>query len=58
MSLVAQGQTYRQVAETLCFSERTIKYEIKQILERLQLKSRSEAIAYAAGIGLAGGKLE
>lgn len=58
LALVAKGHTYRQVAETLCFSERTIKYEIKQILERLQLKSRSEAIAYAAGIGLTGGKTE
>lgn len=58
LTLVAQGQTYRQVAETLCFSERTIKYEIKQILERLQLKSRSEAIAYAATIGLARDKRE
>lgn len=54
LTLIANGQTYRQVAEVLCFSERTIKYEIKQILESLQLKSRSEAIAYAAGIGLAG----
>lgn len=53
LALVAKGQTYREVAEILCFSERTIKYEIKQILERLQLKSRSEAIVYAANIGLA-----
>lgn len=58
LALVAKGQTYRQVAEALRFSERTIKSEIKQILERLQLKSRSEAIAYAAEIGLTGGKTE
>lgn len=58
LALIAQGQTYKQVAEALCFSERTIKYEIKQILERLQLKNRSEAIAYAAGIGLAGRKTD
>lgn len=58
LTLIARGQKYRQIAETLCFSERTIKYEIQQILERLQLKNRSEAIAYAAGIGLAGGKVE
>ena len=58
LALVAQGQTYQQVADALCFSERTIKYEIEQILKRLQLKSRSEAIAYAATIGLAGTKRE
>jgi two-component system NarL family response regulator len=44
LSLVAQGQNYRQVAETLFFSERTIKYEIKEILKRLHLNNRSEAI--------------
>ena len=58
LSLVGSGQTYRQVAETLCFSERTIKYEIKEILERLQLKNRTEAITYAANMGLAGRKTE
>lgn len=25
LALIAKGRTYRQVAETLCFSERTIK---------------------------------
>lgn len=58
LALIAKGQTYRQVAETLCFSERTIKYEIKDILNRLQLNNRSEAIAYAAEMGLAGRKTE
>lgn len=52
LSLVASGQTYRQVGETLRFSERTIKHEIKQILETLQLKNRSQAIAYAVSQGL------
>ncbi len=58
LTLVAQGQSYRQVAETLFFSERTIKYEIKQILERLHLNNRSEAIAYAARSGLSVVKVE
>jgi len=50
--LVANGNTYRQVAEKLYFSERTIKYEIKRILDKLQLNNRAEAVAYAKKIGL------
>jgi len=55
LSLVAKGYTYQQVAEAVCFSERTVKYEIKEILKRLQLQTRSEAIAYATSNGLIGG---
>lgn len=58
LSLVAAGKTYPQVAEALCFSERTIKYELKQILGKLKLKNRTEAIVYAASIGLTGRKPE
>ncbi|MEA5092077.1 Transcriptional regulatory protein LiaR [bioreactor metagenome] len=50
--LVANGKTYRQIAEKLYFSERTIKYEIKSILDKLQLHNRAEAVAYAKNIGL------
>lgn len=50
--LVANGNTYRQIAEKLYFSERTIKYEIKGILDKLQLHNRAEAVAYAKSIGL------
>ncbi|NLU43423.1 MAG: response regulator transcription factor [Acholeplasmataceae bacterium] len=50
--LVATGNTYRQIAEKLYFSERTIKYEIKGILDKLQLHNRAEAVAYAKSIGL------
>lgn len=52
LKLVAQGKSYRQVAESLFFSERTIKYEIKAILDCLHVKNRAEAIAYASRIGL------
>jgi two-component system NarL family response regulator len=50
--LVANGNTYRQIADRLFFSERTIKYEIKRILDKLQLNNRAEAVAYADSIGL------
>jgi DNA-binding NarL/FixJ family response regulator len=50
--LVANGNTYRQIAEKLYFSERTIKYEIKKILDKLQLNNKAEAVAYAKSVGL------
>lgn len=52
LTLVAQGQTYREVAETICISERTVKYHMAEILQRLHLQNRSQVIAYAARMGL------
>lgn len=52
LTLVAQGQTYRQVAETIGLSERTVKYHMSEILDRLHLDNRAQVIAYAAQIGL------
>lgn len=47
LDLIAQGQTYRQVAEHMGISERTVKYHMGEILARLQLENRAQAIAYA-----------
>jgi DNA-binding NarL/FixJ family response regulator len=52
LTLVAQGQTYREVAETIGLSERTIKYHMAEILKLLHLENRAQVIAYAAQIGL------
>jgi DNA-binding NarL/FixJ family response regulator len=56
LTLVAQGLTYKAVGEALCLSERTVKYHMGEILERLHLKNRAEAIAYAVRVGLVTGK--
>ena len=53
LTLVAQGQTYRQVGETIGIAERTVKYHMVEILERLHLDNRAQVIAYAARMGLA-----
>ena len=53
LTLVAQGLTYKQIGTTLCLSERTVKYHMGEVLTRLHLKSRAEAIAYATRMGLA-----
>ncbi len=47
LDLVARGLTYKEAALTLHLSEKTIKYHMAQILERLHLKNRTQAIAYA-----------
>jgi two-component system NarL family response regulator len=52
LTLVAQGQTYRQVAATLSISESTVKYHMGEILNCLHLQNRTQVIAYAARMGL------
>ena len=46
LRLVAAGQTYKEVALNLHLSESTIKYHMGQILEKLHVQNRAEAIAY------------
>ncbi|MDX9952749.1 MAG: response regulator [Anaerolineae bacterium] len=43
---VAQGRTYKEIAVELFLSEKTIKYHMGQILERLQVRNRAQAVAY------------
>src|SRR5512146_3036617 len=52
LTLVAQGQTYAQVAVTIGIAERTVKYHMAEILDRLHLQNRAQVIAYAAQSGL------
>lgn len=52
LALVAKGYTYKEVAAELYISERTVKYQMADILRLLQLKTRRQAIAYARKAGL------
>lgn len=47
LTLVAQGMTYKEVGAALGLTERTIKYHMGEIIERLHLKNRSQVLAYA-----------
>ena len=47
LSLVSQGQTSRQIGTALFISENTVKNHIRNILDKLGLHSRSEAVLYA-----------
>jgi len=52
LAMVAGGATYKEIGATLSLSERTIKQEVKQILTRLDVSSRNEAVALAREVGL------
>lgn len=46
LRLVSRGLTYKEVGSELYLTEQTIKYHMGQILERLQVKNREQAVAY------------
>ena len=45
---VSQGLTNKEVAEQLFISENTVKYHMKNILDKLHLRNRAQVIAWAA----------
>jgi DNA-binding NarL/FixJ family response regulator len=47
LKLVAQGLNNREIAKQLFISENTVKNHVRNILEKLQLHSRMEAVMYA-----------
>ena len=47
LKLVARGLNNREIAKELYISENTVKNHIRNILEKLQLHSRIQAVAYA-----------
>jgi two-component system NarL family response regulator len=53
LTLVAQGLTYKEVGARLHLTERTVKYHMGEILQRLHLKSRAQAMQHARAAGLA-----
>ena len=53
LTLVAQGLTYKEVGAKLFLAERTIKYHMGEIVQRLHIQNRAQAIEYAKRSGLA-----
>ncbi|CAN5571360.1 response regulator transcription factor [soil metagenome] len=47
LTLVAQGLNNRDIAKQLFISENTVKNHVRNILEKLHLHSRMEAVVYA-----------
>ena len=48
LDLVSEGLTNKEVADRLYISENTVKYHMKNILDKLHLRNRSQVIAWAA----------
>ena len=52
LEMVAKGISYKEAGEALGLAERTVKYHMERIIERLHYENRAQVIAYAARIGL------
>ena len=52
LRLVAKGYTYREIAEQLFVSVKTVQNHVQNILTKLQLKKRYELMRYAIQRGL------
>lgn len=53
LGLVADGYTNKEIAQKLFITENTAKVHVKNILQKLELRNRQQAAAYAAEHGLA-----
>ena len=56
--MVAQGKSNREMADALFISESTVKYHMRNILDKLHQDNRAQVIAYAMQRGLGDTKLE
>ena len=49
LSLVAQGSTNRQIADTLLICENTVKVHLRNIMEKLHAHTRQQAVSLVGG---------
>jgi DNA-binding NarL/FixJ family response regulator len=52
LSLIADGHPTREVAQQLCYSERTVKNVLHDVVTKMGARSRSQAVAHAVREGL------
>lgn len=52
LSLVAKGYVYREIADNLCISERTVKYHVQSAIDKLHLQNRNQLINYTSQTGM------
>jgi DNA-binding NarL/FixJ family response regulator len=54
LRLVAKGLSYREIAERLVLSQRTVQNHVQHILSKLQLHNRAQLVRYAIEQGIDG----
>jgi DNA-binding NarL/FixJ family response regulator len=54
LELVVAGLRNREIAERLFIADRTVKFHVSNILQKLEVRSRTEAIALAHAAGITG----
>lgn len=52
LGLVAAGKTNREIAQDLIVTESTVKVHLRNVLDKLNLRNRQQAAAYAAKEGM------
>ena len=52
LALIAAGHPTREVAQQLCYSERTVKNVLHDVVTKMGARSRSQAVAHAVREGL------
>jgi DNA-binding NarL/FixJ family response regulator len=52
LDLVVRGASNREIAESLVVTDNTVKYHLKNILQKLHLRNRAQVVAYALQHGL------
>ncbi len=53
LMLITEGLTYQEISDALHISAHTVKYHLRQVMDRLHLENRAQVIAFAARAGLA-----
>jgi len=57
LRLILEGQSSKEVAESLYLSKRTVDFHLARIYEKLNVTNRVQAIRRAAELGLVSGEL-
>jgi two-component system NarL family response regulator len=52
LALLSQGLLYKEIGAHLGLTERTVKYHMGEVLQKLHLQNRAEVVAYARRRGL------